>query len=204
MRLYARVRAGRSPLPRKSLPNESLAASCGVRRSPMKPREFVVERVPVNSCSEVIGGVWHPIPLESMTHQKVCSAIEAELRSYLSCSLEQVFTRAERRPLCAPDSTLYPDFWVSTLSTNPAKERRVAYPGLVIEVLSASREWVDRGAKLRAYRAIGSVREIILIDPIQRFSEQYLRLDDSSWRFKEISSGNEIFLESIGGSIRPV
>lgn len=166
--------------------------------------EFAVSRIPPGKSSEIIDGLWYRFPRESKHHLGTCERIEKLLKEHLSCSLEQVFTKRDGRPLCSSSSTLYPDFWVSTLARNPTLEQRVAYPGLVIEVVSPTREKVDRGAKLRAYRSINSVQEILLIDPIKLSSEHYVRIDGNQWRFSDVPSGVSVNLESIGFSIQPI
>lgn len=94
-------------------------------------------RTRISSCSapviqdvhEIIDGVVQPIPRPSKAYEPICEALENALREHLACSLEQVFTARDRRPLCTDRSTLYPDFWVSILCGDPAKKQRVAYPG---------------------------------------------------------------------------
>lgn len=163
--------------------------------------EFTVEKKPLDGQSEVIEGLSYRFPRESKAHLEICARVERQLKEFLCCSLAQVFARRDRRPLCTGNSTLYPDFWVSTLAVSPARERRVAYPGLVIEVLSPAREKIDRGAKLRAYRRIETVREILFIDPIKRCSEHFVRIDEAAWKFADVPAGGSVFLESIGESI---
>lgn len=170
-------------------------------RRPALP-EFTVEQKPLDGQSEVIEGLSYPFPRESKAHQDICARVGRQLKDFLCCSLCQVFTRRDRRPLCTGKSTLYPDFWVSTLAASPARERRVAYPGLVIEVLSPAREKIDRGAKLRAYRGIQTVREILFIDPIKGCCEHFVRINESTWRISDVPAGGSIFLESIGEAIQ--
>lgn len=163
--------------------------------------EFVVRRRPPDDVHEIIDGLMQPIPRPSKAHESICQALETALREHLACSLEQVFTARDRRPLCTDRSTLYPDFWVSTLCRDPVNEQRVAYPGLVIEVLSPFREKVDRGAKLHAYREIDSVQELLVIDPARGRSELYRRCGPRQWQFTDVEGSEPIHLESIGISL---
>ena len=163
--------------------------------------EFVVRRRPPDDVHEIIDGLMQPIPRPSKAHESICEALENALREHLACSLEQVFTARDRRPLCTDRSTLYPDFWVSTLCRDPVNEQRVAYPGLVIEVLSPFREKVDRGAKLHAYREIDSVQELLVIDPARGRSELYRRCGPRQWHFTDVDRSEPIHLDSIGLSL---
>lgn len=174
--------------------------SCSTSVIPNVP-EFTVRRRPPDDAHEMIEGLMQLIPRPSKAHDAICKKLEVALREHLACSLEQVFTARDRRPLCTDRSTLYPDFWVSTLCRDPVNEQRVAYPGLVIEVLSPFREKVDRGAKLHAYREIDSVQELLVIDPSRGRSELYRRRGPRQWEFTDVEGNEPIQLESIEMSL---
>lgn len=165
--------------------------------------EFVVKRQPYNENYEIISGLVYPLPRPSRAHESVCAHIEKVLREHLVCSMEQVFTLADRRPLCTDDSTLYPDFWISTLSRDPVADRRVAFPSVVIDVLSPAREKVDRADKLRAYRSIASVRELIVVDAKRRRCERYARTGETKWDFSEASCGDCVRIDAIDFEFDP-
>lgn len=59
--------------------------------------------------------------------------------------------------------------------------RELQNPILVVEILSASTERLDRRTKLTDYRRIPSVQEILLIDPTQPYAELHRRLDGDRW-----------------------
>lgn len=58
-------------------------------------------------------------------------------------------------------------------------------PNLVVEVLSASTEAFDRGAKFVGYRALPSVLEVALVSQDARRVECYTRQLDGSWVLRE-------------------
>jgi len=165
--------------------------------------EFVVRKTPHNDDCEIIAGLWYPLPRPSKAHEAVCAHIEKVLREHLACSMEQVFTLADRRPLCTDDSTLYPDFWISTLSKDPVADQRVAFPSVVIEVLAPAREKVDRADKLHAYRSIPSVQELIVVDTKRRRSEKYVRIGENTWEFSEVHSEDRIYIEAVACAFDP-
>ncbi|WP_194270335.1 Uma2 family endonuclease [Thauera sp. 2A1] len=160
--------------------------------------EFQVRRRPPNGDYEIVDGMMHLIPTPSRVHKSICSAIEKTLRDHLACSLEQVFTMRDKRPLCTERSTLFPDFWVSTLSIDPIADRRVAHPGLVIVILSSSSVRTDNVARIHAYRTIETLKELLVIDPAQRHSELYTRINRNTWVMTDIEDADEIHLETIG------
>ena len=60
-------------------------------------------------------------------------------------------------------------------------EQAVPDPILIIEVLSPSTGEHDREVKLPAYRAVGSVREIVLVSQDRAYAEVHRRHDGSMW-----------------------
>lgn len=58
-------------------------------------------------------------------------------------------------------------------------------PNLIIEVLSKSTEGYDRGAKFEFYRALSSLKQVLLIAQDKVHIESYLRLADRTWLFSE-------------------
>lgn len=75
----------------------------------------------------------------------------------------------------------------------------VAYPSLIVEILSPSTRRHDSRVKLMAYRAIPGVTEIMLIDPQEPWCEIHRRLDAQRWQvdlFNRLE--DEIVLDSAG------
>ncbi len=77
----------------------------------------------------------------------------------------------------ACDPPQFADAQVDTL-TNPT---------LLIEILSPSTESYDRGQKARLYRAIPSLRELLLISQESFDVELYRRQEGGSWALYEVS-----------------
>ena len=78
-------------------------------------------------------------------------------------------------------------------------QRLLPDPLVVIEILSPSTENKDRKVKLPDYRAIPSVREIVLIDQQQLYCEVHRRQDDGRWLTDLLRRSNaRLELESIG------
>ncbi|HLZ64504.1 MAG TPA: Uma2 family endonuclease, partial [Ktedonosporobacter sp.] len=59
----------------------------------------------------------------------------------------------------------------------------IKFPLIVVEVLSPSTEYDDRGAKFRAYKACPSIREILLISQYAQHVEVYSHdeEDQNTW-----------------------
>jgi Uma2 family endonuclease len=60
-------------------------------------------------------------------------------------------------------------------------------PILIVEVLSPSSQYYDRGAKFTFYQSIPSFREYLLIEQNQPRIVQYVKQDNDIWTPSEIS-----------------
>lgn len=66
-------------------------------------------------------------------------------------------------------------------------ERYADDPVMVVEVLSPSTEAEDRGAKLREYLALPSLRHYLLLAQDAPHAELYSRADDGGWRYEVVA-----------------
>ena len=79
------------------------------------------------------------------------------------------------------------------------KESWVPDPVLIVEVLSPSTEEHDRKVKLPEYRELGSVREIVLIDPSRVYCEIHRWQEDGRWLVDLIlDQSRSLRLDSVG------
>ncbi len=76
-------------------------------------------------------------------------------------------------------------------------ERWCPEPRLIVEVLSPTTEDKDRGAKLRDYRRLPSVDDVLLIASAEVAIEHYAR-SGPFWRVHNLGPGNTIRLERLG------
>ncbi len=71
-------------------------------------------------------------------------------------------------------------------------------PIVIIEVLSPSTESYDRGAKLRHYQQIATLKEYILVEQDQSLCEQFVRQANDKWLLTTLSGLEaELALESV-------
>jgi len=76
-------------------------------------------------------------------------------------------------------------------------------PSLIIEILSHSTERYDRGTKVKLYRAMPSVNEILLISQDEFDVDLYRRQDDATWTvINAIGLEGSIELTSIGYTLQ--
>lgn len=79
----------------------------------------------------------------------------------------------------------------------PHSPSHVTNPRVVMEVLSPSTEAYDRGEKLRHYKAIPSLREVVLVDHRERLAVIHRKEDDGTWTRHEAGPGAALRLMSL-------
>lgn len=99
-------------------------------------------------------------------------------------------------------SYVYPDIVVTCGNRVYSDMDCLTNPQVIIEVLSPSTEKADRGWKLREYRAIHTIQEIVFVHQDQPIVERYSRLDDTRW-LHDIYLGltQTLTLESLGVAV---
>ncbi len=89
----------------------------------------------------------------------------------------------------AADAFFYPDVVVSCDPRDHAADQFIAYPTLIVEVLSESTAAFDRGKKFAAYRTLASLREYVLVDIEARRVETFQRTPENDWLLHEYLPG---------------
>jgi len=70
-------------------------------------------------------------------------------------------------------------------------------PSLIIEVLSPSTAYYDRGEKFTEYKSIESFKEYLLVDQNRKFVTLYARHNEKFWFQSEYIGGENLKLESL-------
>jgi Uma2 family endonuclease len=122
-------------------------------------------------------------------------ALKAALRGRRPCRVQ---TEAGILPPTREHSYYQADLLVTCEPSRPG-EREVAAPLFLCEVLSESTELFDRRCKVPEYRAIASVREVLLVDSERMFVELHRRLDERRWLTEILQRAHdELALEAAG------
>jgi Uma2 family endonuclease len=154
--------------------------------------EFLCWEDGTDTRYELIDGFPIAMAPPARAHGVLCvrlgAAIDAGLRSRRPCmaQAEAGIVRADR------DDTYYVADLAVTCSPYQRGEQLVKEPILIVEILSPGTERHDRRTKLPAYRAIGSVSEILLIDSESVFAE-ILRREGDRW-ITELVQGRDAIL----------
>ncbi len=97
----------------------------------------------------------------------------------------------------------YPDLSVvcGPLERDPEDRNAATNPTLVLEVLSASTEAWDRGAKFAHMRRVPSLRHVVFVNQDTPRVELFTRQGDGSWRLVESGPGEIFRVDDLGVEI---
>jgi len=116
------------------------------------------------------------------------------------------FFQSDVKVQVAEDKYYYPDVTVTCDPEDIKDSLEIIHaPRLIVEVLSPSTEYKDRGRKLRAYQACNSIEECILVSTRQQAVEIYRRLPPTDlpqipwgdWAYRQYGHGENVELTSI-------
>jgi len=127
------------------------------------------------------------VVLKAHLRGKVCRVVNSDMH---------VLPRGGENPSYLPDVTV---------TCNPddyqGESTAVRSPRLIIEILSPSTAYRDRGEKLRTYKACPSMQEYVLVSTRRREVEVYRRKSDHEWTNTVYTAEETVQFMSIGLSI---
>ncbi len=128
----------------------------------------------------------------SKAHAALCLRMGSLLDQALPDGPCMAFTSDARLQL-AERQYYYPDI---TVACDEEPGSMLTNPVVIIEVLSPATEKRDRGAKFKAYQALPSVQEYVLISSESQAIEVHRR-EGNFWRQYHYRSGDQVELKSI-------
>ena len=152
---------------------------------------------------EYVGGIVVAMAGASIRHNLIVSNIARVLGNALAGRPCYVLTQDQRVCVSATQSYLYPDVVVvcDEVDLSDERPRSLRNPSLIVEVLSASTQDRDQGAKLGHYRRIPSVTQVLLVAVDEPRVTVVERLDEESWKLHDVGPGAEIDVRELGITI---
>jgi len=165
--------------------------------------EYLVAEEKSPARSEFINGEIVAMSGGTPEHGALASAFGGELRVALKNRPCRVFSSDVRVRGLETNFAAYPDVSVvcGRLETSADDANAMVNPCLLVEVLSASTEAYDRGAKAVHYRRIPSLGEYVLVSQHEPLIEVYRRNEHGRWELYEFRSGQTVELASLQVSI---
>lgn len=134
-----------------------------------------------------------------LPHQTLSGNVYAALKSGLRGTPCRTYLDGTKLRIEADDAVLYPDVMVTCDPRDKSGEDRyIAWPILIVEVLSESTAAYDLGPKFALYRKLETLREYLIIDPDSRRIEVFRRNDASLWVLHDFTGEASVELTSIG------
>lgn len=150
---------------------------------------------------ELIHGVVLAMAGASPRHNAIAANVIGLLRAAVRGGPCTVLTSDQRVHVPATGLYTYPDVTVvcGTPELHPRSPDTLVNPTVLVEVLSASTEEYDRGAKFAHFRAIASLAEVLFVDEVDEKVEHYRRLETGQWLLTEYEGdGVAVALPALG------
>ena len=149
---------------------------------------------------EFLGGQMWSMAGASYAHNRLSVRILTALEQRLRGSRCATCTSDQRIYVPATGLFAYPDVSVicGPPQFAPFNPRETAInPALIVEVLSPSTEYFDRGGKLRNYELIETLRDYLLISQSEPLIEYFSRLPGANWTLAILRANDEIRIDSL-------
>jgi Uma2 family endonuclease len=172
---------------------------------PMSVEEyFRLDENTFNGKYEYIDGVARLMSGGSVAHDRISRNVANAIDQHFLSGPRTVFGTDVRtfigKKANGKEHYYYPDVTVSCDVADRRPDNQVIRsPRIVVEVLSPSTEKSDRGIKLKNYKNVPSIQEIVLIDQFIKAVEVYRRdrEDGTTWSHAFYGRGQVIELQSV-------
>ncbi|MEO0349094.1 MAG: Uma2 family endonuclease [Cyanobacteria bacterium P01_A01_bin.15] len=142
---------------------------------------------------EYVDGQVYAMAGASDSHVTIAGNLFAALLAHMRGTGCRVCISAMKARVEAQNRCFYPDVMVTCDPRDQETSMFKQFPKLVVEALSKSTEAYDRGDKFRAYRALESLQEYVVINTRHRQLEIFCRDDSGLWVLQFYTSEDEIF-----------
>ena len=167
----------------------------------LTPEQYLEIERKAEYKSEYYQGEMFAMAGASLSHNRIVTAVIAEIRQQLRRGPCEVFGSDMRVAITATGLYVYPD--ASVCCGGPqlldGHNDTLLNPTLIVEVLSPSTEAYDRGDKFKHYRSIESFREYLLVASESLDVELHTRQPDGRWVLTPVDRLEDVIeLQSIG------
>jgi Uma2 family endonuclease len=172
-----------------------------VQHSSMTPAEYLAWEAEQPIKYEYIDGETYAMTGGTLPHNDVAVNLTTILRTALrgtGCKVQMADAKvkvSEKGPY------FYPDMVVSCDDRDRRSIDAIAYPKLIIEVLSPSTAGFDRGDKFKFYRRIPTLQEYVLIDAEKVGIDCYRKTSAGKWELtaypEDAADGKNPILELV-------
>ncbi len=171
-------------------------------KSGLTPEEYLaLERRSLDEKHDDLDGELFLMPGASEPHNQIVVNLSAEIHRQFKGRPCRVYSNDMRVRIPGTRRYFYPDLVAVAEAPKFEDEEQdtLVNPVLIIEVLSASTEIYDRGAKFESYGRIDTVVEYVLVSQTQAHIERFQKQTNGQWLFTAtIGIGSFVDLSSVG------
>jgi Uma2 family endonuclease len=191
--------ADRGPAPAAA----ELESPCMSRRLHHTYAEYLALEEESSTRHEYLDGEIYALAGGSPDHAALAAAVIGLVAGQLSPAC-RVFTSDLRIRIQASGLSTYPDVAVVCGRTQRAPDDALAVinPVVLVEVTSASTEEYDGGEKLRQYKLLPSVREVLIVSHREPLLTLHRREDPDAWTTLRAQRGEILDLASISARVK--
>ena len=146
---------------------------------------------------EYIGGEVYAMTGGSVNHSQIAVNFISFLNNHLRGSGCKTLNSDCRVNIVETNDYTYPDVSVTCDERDKTTTQYIAYPCLLIEVLSKSTEAYDRGGKFRMYRQNPILQDYVLVSSEKIEIDLYRKTESGSWEIINYQAGDTIELKSV-------
>ncbi len=156
-------------------------------KTPVTPAEYLEFERKAEYKNEYYNGEIFAMSGVSRRHDYIDMQLMVLVGAHLRGKKCRAFSSNMRVLVEADGLYTYPDLSVACEEPKFADEHvdTLINPTLIVEILSPSTEQYDRGQKAKLYRALPSLKELLLIEQDSYELELYRRQPDGSWLILE-------------------
>ena len=163
------------------------------------PSEYFALEEHANVKHEYLGGAIYAMAGGTPEHGERMSYANGALVAQLRGRPCRVYSADVRIGVLATGLVTYPDTSVACgpVERDPNDRNTITNPIVLVEILSPRTAAYDRGDKLKHYKKLPSLREVILVAHDRALIELWHRADDGTWQRSEHGAGSTLPLASI-------
>ncbi len=161
------------------------------------PEEYFIWEEQQLERHELIDGQVYAMSGGTINHSEIASRFNRLLGNHLEDSGCKTLNSDARVKILKTDDYSYPDVSVTCDARDLGNIQYIAYPCLLVEVLSDSTEAYDRGEKFYRYRCNPILQDYVLVSSRSIAIDIYHKNDTGEWVIVNYRAGDIVELKSV-------
>ncbi len=168
--------------------------------TPLSITEYLQQEQQANIRHEYVDGYMFAMAGGTKAHNQISGNLYLMFRSHLRNTPCRTYIADMK--VATDNCFYYPDVVVSCRTKEEAADLYLTQPCLIVEVLSASTEHIDKREKLIAYQTIASLESYLIVAQDKPWVEHYQRTAQGTWTLNTYAEQSVIDLKCIALEIK--